>query len=342
MILPHTHSAVITLIVLGVVCWGLWANTFKLGHKWRYELYYFDWALGVALGALILALTAGGLGFDGFSVADDLLITGKRQWLFGFLAGFVLNIGNILLLAAVSLMGMALAFVAGLAGSLIVRTVVNYFALPGSEPVGILAGSMVLLGALVASGLAYGNLLRSRHEALAKAGQAKSTRRPSPAKAILLVVIGGLVMGCSFPLIDRAREGDNALGPYSLALLLAAGAVVSTVVLNLYLINLPVEGEPLEIFAYVRGGFREHLLGIAGGVVWCGGTVALLVASTVAAQIPAGPVWSYAHAEALIAVFCGVFLWKELARSGGAAKALTGLTAVLFATGVALISMAGR
>src|ERR1700685_3654824 len=108
MILPGSYAAVLLLLFFGMLCWGTWANTFKAtGDKWRYELYCFDFAFGLVLAAILLALTLGSLGFDGFSFADDLRLAGKRQDFFGFVAGAVFNLGNMLLLGAGSVAGMA-------------------------------------------------------------------------------------------------------------------------------------------------------------------------------------------------------------------------------------------
>src|SRR5947209_19681756 len=113
MILPHSPAATLFLIIAGMICWGSWANTLLGLRPWRYELYYFDWSLGVVLAATVLALTAGSLGFDGFSFADDFLIASKRQWLFGFVAGVIFNLGNFFFTAALLLAGMAVVYPIG-------------------------------------------------------------------------------------------------------------------------------------------------------------------------------------------------------------------------------------
>ena len=88
MILPGSYVTALILLIVGMVGWGVWANLFKAaGGKWRFELFYFDFAIGVVLMAGVLALTVGSLGFDGFSFADDLRLAGKRQDLSAFLAG---------------------------------------------------------------------------------------------------------------------------------------------------------------------------------------------------------------------------------------------------------------
>src|ERR1700688_3569246 len=111
MVLPGSYAAVLILLTLGMLGWGMWANAFKAGgSKWRFELFYFDFAIGIALAATVLALTAGSLGFDGFSFTDDLRLAGKRQDFFAFCAGLIFNLGNMLLLAAASIAGLTVAF----------------------------------------------------------------------------------------------------------------------------------------------------------------------------------------------------------------------------------------
>ena len=78
MILPHTYIATLLVLFFSMLCWGSWANTQKMSGKWRFELFYFDYAFGVLLTAVICAFTLGSLGYDGFSFLDDLMNAGKR------------------------------------------------------------------------------------------------------------------------------------------------------------------------------------------------------------------------------------------------------------------------
>src|SRR5580658_2187125 len=134
MILPGSYAAALTMLIAGMLAWGAWANLFKAGGgKWRFELFCFDFAIGVVLAAVVLALTAGSLRFDGFSVGDDLRLAGKHQDLWGFTAGVVFNLGNMLLLAAVSIAGMAVAFPAAMGCALIVAAAWNFALNPGGN-----------------------------------------------------------------------------------------------------------------------------------------------------------------------------------------------------------------
>src|SRR5689334_19970071 len=135
MTLPQTYLAALFLIIFTMLCWGSWANTFKLAGKWRFELFYFDYALGVLLAAILLALTFGSLGFDGFTFLDDLMHAGKRQWLLGFTGGVVFNLANMLLVAAIAVAGLAVAFPIGIGIALIVGVVWNYALKPQGNPI---------------------------------------------------------------------------------------------------------------------------------------------------------------------------------------------------------------
>jgi len=340
MTLPHTQAGALLILIVGMLCWGSWANSYKLG-KWRYELYYFDWIFGAMAAAVILAFTVGSLGYDGFSFRDDLMIAGRRQWLWAFLAGVIFNLGNMLLVACMSVAGMAVAFPMAAGIGMIVAAVVGFALAPG-QPVLLLAGSAVTAGAVVAAALAYQHLVVLGHERTARAGKAKSTRRPGSAKAIILAVVSGLFLGAFRWLVDLARQGENGLGPYSIAVLFVFGALASTFILNLFLMNLPVEGEPLEILEYFRGSWLNHLWGFAGGAIWSAGLVALLVVATTPAAAKPGPlaVNILSQVWIVVAAVWGVAAWKELQGSDGRGHVLESLTLLLLAGGITLLGLA--
>jgi glucose uptake protein len=342
MILPQSYAAALFLMFLCALCWGSWANTYKLTAKWRFELYYFDWVFGALLVAVILALTAGSLGYDGFSFLDDIQIAGKRAWLFGFLAGVIFNLGNMFLMASLAVAGMAVAFPVALGISIVVGTVVNFAVHRSGAVTFLLLGSGLLVGAVVAAVMAYRHLLILRHEEIARAGKAKSTRRPASWKAIVLAAVGGVLLGSFAPLIEGARAGEIGMGPYSLALLFAVGVTASTLMFNLFFMNLPVEGEPLEIPHYFRGAWKNHLLGLAGGALWSVGLVAAFVASAAPEQARPGPslVNALSQSAALLAAAWGLVLWKEFRGADGRVKVLEALALLLFAGGVGLLAVA--
>ncbi|MGA2725188.1 MAG: AcrB/AcrD/AcrF family protein [Bryobacteraceae bacterium] len=342
MILPQTHAAVLFLMILSLFCWGSWANSYKLAGKWRYELYYFDFALGMTIAAFLYAFTVGNLGFDGFSFIDDLMHAGKRQWLYGFMGGVIFNLGNMILMSAISVAGMAVAFPVGVGVAIIVGTILAYAVRSAENPGLLLAGCVLIAAAIVAAASAYRYYAVLRHEALARAGKAASTRRPSSIKGIVLALVSGLLMGSFVPLVDNARASDIGLGPYAVTAVFSIGVFVSTFVFNVFLMNLPVEGEPLEVLDIFKSTPKQHLLGLAGGALWCTGMVASLAAESAAAETHVGAVAAYFLAQgfALIAALWGILLWKEFKGADLRVKTLAIFMFLLFAGGLLVISQA--
>lgn len=359
MILPHTYPAILALMILSMLSWGSWANTYKLTGKWRFELFYFDYAFGVLLAALVFAYTVGSLGInlssgpDGFSFWDDLMHADKHHWLYGFMGGVVFNFANMLLVAAISVAGLAVAFPIGIGLALIVGVGLNYLIKPAGHPAFLFGGCALIVGAIVVDALAYRALGMLRHEEAAKTGKAKSTRRGAPIKGVILALVSGLLMGTFFPLVEKGKEGDLGLGPYAICVVFAVGVFFSTFVFNMFFMNLPVEGEPVEFFDYFKGRTKQHLLGILGGAIWCTGATAAFVAASAnadtavgvagaAASTPIGPAVSYAMGQGatLISALWGILVWKEFKGADFKVKSLTAFMFVLFAAGLTLVSMA--
>jgi len=342
MILPQTHAAVLFLMILSLLCWGSWANSYKLAGKWRYEIYYFDFAAGVTIAAFLYAVTVGNLGYDSFSFMDDLMHAGKRQWLYGFMGGVIFNLANMILVSAISVAGMAVAFPVGIGVATIVGTTLAFAAKRTGNPAVLFAGCVLIAAAVVAAALACRFQAILKHEQLARAGRAASTRRPTSIKGIVLALVSGLLMGSFFPLVDKAREGDLGLGPYAIAAVFAIGVFLSTFIFNVFLMNMPVEGEPLEILDIFKSAPRQHLLGLAGGALWCTGMVTSLAAASAPPEAHVGIVTGYFLAQGypLVAALWGILLWKEFKGADLRVKALMVFMFVLFACGVLVISQA--
>jgi glucose uptake protein len=342
MILPQSYFPALIVMIISMVCWGSWANTYKLAGKWRFELYYFDYALGLLLMALLLAFTLGSLGFDGFTFTDDLMHAGKRQWLFAFLGGVVFNLANMLLMAAIAVAGMAVAFPVGIGVALLVGVVLNYMIKPAGNPTLLFSGCALVLGAIIVDAVAYRMLNLLRYDELARAGKTPSLRRAVSLKGVMISLVCGLLMGSFFPLVTKAQESDIGLGPYAVAVVFAAGVFLSTFVFNLFFMNLPVEGEPVEIRDYFIGRPTQHLLGLLGGAIWCGGGVAAFVAASAPPQVGIGPAVSYAMGQGstLISALWGLLVWKEFKGANLQIKLLLTIMLVLFGCGLALISIA--
>jgi glucose uptake protein len=342
MILPETYAATMLLMILSLVCLGIWVSTLKLAGKWRFELYYFDFVFGLLVTALILAFTLGNLGYDGFDFLDDLQHAGKRQWVFCFAAGMIFNLANLLLVAAVSVAGTVLAFPVGMGIGLILGTLLNFATSRSGNGAMILAGAVLVLVSALVNAIGHGLLAVERHEELARAGKAKSTRRPSGAMGIVLSLVSGLLMGSFWPLLDKARLGDVGMGPYAMGVVFALGVFFSTFVYNIFLMNLPVAGDPLDLSAYIAGKLKQHIWGLLGGAIWCLGTVAgMVVLATPEAQQGSPALRAIlGQAAPLLTALVGIFVWRELKGGDMRVRSLTLLMLVLYGCGVVLLSIA--
>ncbi len=343
MILPASYTAMMLVLFLGMFAWGTWANTLKAaGDKWRFELYCFDFAIGAVLAATLIALTWGNLGFDGFSFLDDLRLAGKRQELFAFGGGAIFNLGNMLLLAGVSLVGMGVAFPVSAGLGLVVGVCWNYALNSGGNAALLFTGAAVVLGAVVVAVLGYRTYTAELMRVLVEAGRIKSKNATISSKGIVLGVAGGLLLGSFAPLLQLARDGDNGLGPYSSGFMMTLGILFSTFVFNLFFMNLPVKGEPVEVGEYFRAPVKNHGMGLLGGIIWYIGAIATLLGNRVegAAKVQPPFVFAFSQAGIIIASICGIVVWNEFAGADAKVKTYLGLMLILLAIGIGIVSTA--
>src|SRR3954451_12028632 len=358
MILAQNPTQALMILLAGMLCWGLWASLYKLTRKWRYELFYFDVAIGLAFTAVVYALTVGSLGFDGFSFQDDLMHAGKQQWLMAFAAGAVFNLANMILMGGVVVAGLSVAMPLGLGIGLMIGVGLKLITGHGGNPILLFAGSACLLVAIVIMGVAYRYLVSQRIEQLVKEGKVKttgavpgynkamivSTNAPSATKGLLLAVVAGALIWLMVPLVNRVRVGAFGMGPYSMMALFAIGLFSSTMVFNLFFVNLPVEGEPIDLLAYFQGGLRPHLIGLGAGVVLCTGILASLVVQggPPEAQIHGLTVYTVQQGAVLLAAVVGIFGWKDFRDCEPRVRAMVWTFLLLFVVGLAALGLAAK
>jgi glucose uptake protein len=330
-IVPSTVLVALLCTILSMICWGTWANTFKWSGKWRFELFYYDYAAGVVIAAVLAAITFGSMG-DDLSVYDNFLIAGKMKILYGLGAGAVFNLANMLLVAAISVAGMAVAFPVGIGLALVVGVIWNFILNPQGNPELLFAGVALVVCAIIVDARAYG----LHGEARGAAAQKTS------GKGIALSLVSGLLMGSFYPLVEMGKQGENGLGPYSIGLVFSVGVFISTFFYNIYFLNLPVEGKPIGMFDYFTGSARQHLLGIAGGILWCVGAISNFAAASAPPSVQVGPAISYALGQGatLISALWGLLYWKEFAGATVPVKRLIWIMLLLFVVGLAMISVA--
>ncbi|MBM3746678.1 MAG: hypothetical protein FJW34_12860 [Acidobacteria bacterium] len=342
MVLPDTYLTTLLILILSMICWGSWANTQKLTGKWRFELFYFDYSFGVLLAATVAAFTFGTLGFDGFLFTDDLMRAARRSIAYGFGAGVIFNLANMLLVAAISVAGLAVAFPIGIGLALVIGVVLNYLINPQGNPTLLFSGVSLVLAAILVDALAYRRHAVAKATEEVRAGRTQSLLPRVGWKGIILSLISGLLMGSFYPLVELGKAGDAGLGPYAIAFVFALGVFFSTWGFNLFFMNLPVQGQPIELLDYFKGNLKLHALGVVGGVVWATGTISNFVAASAPPHIQAGPAISYALGQGatLISALWGLLVWKEFSGANVMVKLLLTLMLLLFTLGLGLVSIA--
>jgi glucose uptake protein len=364
MTLPGTYAAALALAILTMICWGSWANTIKLSGRWRFELFYFDYSFGVFLAALIAGVTFGSIdnapadavGVT-FSLWDNISIAWKTSIAYGIGAGMIFNLANMLLVAAIAVAGMSVAFPIGIGLALIIGVVLNQIIRPAGHPGLLFGGSFLVLLAIIASALAHAAYAKTKatppvEPAPQLPSAARGTvrplarpagrRGPSPALGIVLSLVSGVLMGLFYPLLELSRKSEMGLGAYAAAFCFSVGVLVSTPFFNLVFMNVPVQGEPVSFRDYFAGTLKQHGLGILGGVIWSVGLVSNLAAASAPPRINLGPAISYALGQGatLISTLWGLLVWREFAGASAGVKVRLAVMLALFIGGLALVSIA--
>ena len=159
MFIVQSYPVAVLFCVITMICWGSWANTQKLaGKRWRFELFYWDYVLGVLLMALIFAFTLGSSGETGRGFLVDLKQADVSSLGSAMLGGAVFNVANILLVAAIAIAGMAVAFPVGIGIALVLGVVVNYVGAPAGaagNPWLLFLGIALVTAAIILDAMAY-------------------------------------------------------------------------------------------------------------------------------------------------------------------------------------------
>ncbi len=326
MFIPQVYAVALVMMVLSMLCWGSWANSFKLCKNWRFELFYWDYVWGLLLVALILGLTFGRTDpTSADSFFQNLGVAGSRNLAYAFLAGIIFNVANILLVAAIEIAGLAVAFPIGIGLALVIGSTLNYVVTPKGNPLFLFGGIALVCVAIVFDALAYRKL----------SSDVKVTT-----KGIVLSLLSGVGIGLFYPFIAKAIVGENHLGPYTVMFVFALGILVSTIPANYIFMRRPVTGAaPVPLAAYFAGPGIVHLWGILGGLVWGIGTTANFVASY--AQM-VGPATSYALGQGatMVSALWGIFVWKEFRGAGPEARRFLALMFVFFIVGLTCVALA--
>lgn len=332
MFIVHSYPLAIFFCFVTMLCWGSWGNTQKLAARtWRYELFYWDYVVGLLLFSLLSAFTLGSFGAEGRSFVADLVQADVSNIGLALLGGVIFNASNILLSAAVALCGMSVAFPVGVGLALVLGVLVNYFSAAKGDPLFIFLGVALIAVAIVMNGLAY--------------KKAQTDQRKLTAKGIGVAVAAGVIMAFFYRFVAASMDLDNFVAPaagkmtpYTAVFVFAVGVFLSNFVFNTIAMKRPVQGEPVRIADYFKGSFPTHLVGILGGMIWCLGESFSMIASG-----KAGAAISYGLGQGatLVSALWGILIWKEFRGAPKASARLNVGMFILFLAGLGLLIYAG-
>jgi len=325
MFVPSTYAVALFMMVLSMVCWGSWANTQKLTKNWRFELFYWDYLWGILLMSVIMGSTLGNTrpgSPDSFMA--NLGSADAHHLLLAFAGGIVFNVANMLLVAAIAIAGLAVAFPIGIGLALVIGSVLNYLIAPAGNPLLLFGGIGLVCVAIVLDAMAYRKI---------------SEDLTVSTKGLVLSLSCGVGMGLFYPFVAKALTGDRHLGPYTVAYVFALGVLACTIPLNYVFMRRPVSGPAVRFADYLRGNKSLHFWGVVGGMIWGVGTISNFVASYVQMV---GPAASYALGQGatMVSAIWGIFVWKEFARADRSAKRLLALMFAFFIAGLVCVALA--
>lgn len=333
MFIVNSYALAIIFCFITMLCWGSWGNTQKLaGKTWRYELFYWDYVIGVLLLSLIFAFTLGSFGEGGRSFLADLRQADPGNIGSAFLGGIIFNASNILLSAAIAIAGMSVAFPVGVGLALVLGVIINYLGSQKGDPLFLFLGVGLITLAIILNALAYRK---------ASAGNMKVTT-----KGILIAIISGVLMSMFYRFVAASMDLDNFVSPaqgkmtpYTAMVIFALGVFVSNFLFNSILMKKPISGEPTGYKAYFSGKLPIHMVGVLGGIIWgIGNSLNLIAAGKAGAAISYG----LGQGATLVAALWGVFIWKEFKNAPKSTNPMLALMFLLFVAGIILIIIAGQ
>ena len=355
MFIIDTYSLAMVFCLITMLCWGSWGNTQKLaGKTWRYELFYWDYVIGMVLFTLLLGFTMGSHGEQGRSFLADLGQADYASIGWVILGGVIFNASNILLSASTSLAGLSVAFPLGCGLALVLGVILNYLGDPANNGNPILLGLGVLLivVAIICNSMAAGRVAKGQEQ------------NSSKKKGTILAIVAGVLMSTFYYLVCKGIMNmkifskeitvdsqyyqehlasnplqEGLLTPYSAIFIFSLGVLLSNFVFNTLIMKKPFVGTPVSYGEYFKGSFKTHLVGILGGAIWCLGTSFSYIAAG-----KAGGAIAYALGQGapMIAALWGVFIWKEFKGADKKTNWLIALMFLLFIVGLGIIAYAGN
>lgn len=333
MYLVESYSTAIIMCFITMICWGSWANTTKLvdGKRWPFQLFYWDYTIGILLFSLVLAFTAGSMGSAGRPFMLDMQQADMSYIGSALLGGIIFNLSNILLVAAIDLAGMAVAFPIGVGLALVLGVITNYVAVPQGNPQILFGGVACVTLAIILTALAYSRIQQGENA--------------NKIKGMLTAIAAGLIMGWFFRFVAASMADDFAnpvaskLSPYSALVCFSVGVFLSNFIWNTLVMKKPIAGPKVNGSDYFKGSLKEHGIGILGGIIWSVGMSFSILASGVAGYAVS---YGLGQGATMIAVFWGVFIWREFAKAPQGTNKLLTLVFASYILGIVLIIAANH
>jgi glucose uptake protein len=329
MFIISSYSTAVLFCIVTMLCWGSWANTQKLARNWRFELFYWDYVLGIMLLALVFAFTLGSIGEDGRSFMEDVQQADRSNIVSALSGGTIFNAANILLVAAIAIAGMSVAFPVGIGLALVIGVIVNYATNPVGNKVLLFGGTALIILAIILNAYAY--------------RRSQSGTGSISGKGLALSIVAGILMGFFYKYVaasmfpDFSVPENGKLSPYTAVVFFSLGILLSNILFNTLLMRKPFVGTPVSYRDYFKGSFRNHLTGIIGGMIWSIGMSFSIIASG-----KAGPAISYGLGQGatIVAAIWGIFIWKEFHGAPKGTNTLLYIMLLCYAVGLAMIIMA--
>jgi glucose uptake protein len=330
MFIIQTYPLAVFFCIITMLCWGSWANTQKLAaSNWRFELFYWDYVIGIVLMSLLFAFTLGSFGEGSRSFMTDIQQADSSNIQSALWGGVLFNAANILLGAAISIAGMSVAFPVGIGLALVIGVVVNYL----DSPVGNL--NMIILGVIL---IIIAILLNANAYRKASVGSANVS-----SKGLIISVVSGCMMGLFYKYVADSMFPDfsipiqGKLSPYTAVFIFSIGILLSNFLFNTLLMRKPFVGTSVSYADYFKGSSRNHLTGVLGGAIWCIGMAFSIIASD-----KAGPAISYGLGQGatIVAAIWGIYIWKEFKNASKSVKNILNLMLLCYIVGLGIIIFA--
>lgn len=327
MFIIENYSTAIVFCIITMLCWGSWANTQKLAAgTWRFELFYWDYVFGILLLSLFFAFTLGSNGSGGRSFLEDISQADSSSMFSAVIGGIIFNAANILLVAAIAIAGMAVAFPVGIGLALVIGVIVNYIDNPAGNKLWLFGGVALIVVAILLNANAYRKM--------------QSGNKNTSSKGLWLSIVAGVLMGFFYKYVAAAMFLDfnlpqpGKLSPYTAVVFFAVGILLSNFLFNSLLMRRPFVGTRVSYSDYFKGGLKNHITGILGGAIWCVGMSFSIIASG-----KAGPAISYGLGQGatVVAALWGIFIWKEFRNAPKGTFAVLNIMLLLYLIGLSLI-----